>query len=69
MSSGFWMGGGLDGIGCGDGGRCFAVPGEGGRILGLCLAFAGEGVLLGDGLGAGEGERFRVKVDVGEAGR
>lgn len=34
---GFWMGGGLVEVGWGDGGRCFIAPGEGGRILGLCL--------------------------------
>lgn len=61
VSAGFWMGGGLDG--CGDGGRCFNAPGDGGRAF--CFPAAGEGV-LGVGLGAGEGERFR---DDGEAGR
>lgn len=65
VSAGFWMGGGLEG--CGDGGRCFSAPGEGGRAFELCFAAAGEGVLMGAGLGAGDGERFRV--DDGEAGR
>lgn len=63
VSAGFWIGGGLDG--CGDGGRCFRAPGDGGRAFELCFA-AGEGVLVGAGLGAGDGERFR---DDGEAGR
>lgn len=62
VSAGFWMGGGLDG--CGDGGRCFSAPGDGGRAF--CFAAAGEGVLVEAGLGAGDGERFR---DDGEAGR
>lgn len=34
VRAGFWIGGGL---GWGDGGRCFIAPGEGGRVLELCL--------------------------------
>lgn len=33
------------------------------------LAAAGEGVLFGAGLGAGDGERLRPRVVDGEAGR
>lgn len=62
------MGGGLVDVGWGDGGR-FIAPGESGRVLGFCLAVAGEGVLFGSGLGAGDGERLRPRVLEGEAGR
>lgn len=55
-------------MGCGDGGR-FIAPGEDGRVLGLCLVAAGEGVLFGIGVGAGDGERLRPRVLDGEAGR
>lgn len=55
--------------GWGDGGRCFIALGEGGRVLGLCLDNVGEGALFGAGLGAGEGERLRPRVEDGEAGR
>lgn len=37
VRAGFWIGGGLVVVGCGEGGRCFIAAGEGGRILGLCL--------------------------------
>lgn len=37
VRAGFWMGGGLVDVGWGDGGRCFIAPGEGGRVLELCL--------------------------------
>lgn len=63
------MGGGLEDVGWGDGGRCFIAPGEGGRVLELCLADPGEGVLFGDGLGAGDGERWRPRLLDGEGGR
>ena len=41
VRAGFWMGGGLAAeaavLGCGDGGRCFPTPGEGGREREPCL--------------------------------
>lgn len=37
--------------------------------MGLCLDAVGDGVLFGAGLGAGDGERLRPRVEDGEGGR
>lgn len=69
VRAGFGMGGVLVEAVCGDGGRCLAAPGEGGRVLELCFDVLGDGVLFGAGLGAGDGERLRAEGLDGEGGR
>lgn len=63
VRGGRWMGAGLE-TGVGDGGLCFDMPGEGGRVF--CLTADGDGGRFTKL--AGEGDLLRADTD-GEEGR